>query len=146
QGDRAVVVQGHHPHRAGVTDHLALMTAAIRRLDVHDGHLEAPPGPFPAFGGDAAGAADVRPAHGTDRTISGSSTGNSCGRRPSARSSAAATNSRNSGAGRLGRLLNSGCACVPTQNGWSDSSTNSTSRPSGEVPEHTNPEPSNLPR
>ena len=32
--------------------------------------------------------------------------------------SAAPTNSRNSGCGRSGRLLNSGWACVPTQNGW----------------------------
>ena len=38
----------------------------------------------------------------------------------SARSlSAAPTRSRNSGCGRSGRLLNSGWACVPTQNGWS---------------------------
>ena len=41
-----------------------------------------------------------------------------CGLRPSARPSAAPTNSRNSGAGRSGRLLNSGWAWVPTQNGW----------------------------
>ena len=48
-------------------------------------------------------------------------------------------NSRNRGAGRFGRLLNSGCACVPTQNGWPVSSTNSTSRPSGDEPERAQP-------
>ena len=52
---------------------------------------------------------------------------------------AAATSSRNSGCGRSGRLLNSGWAWVPTQNGWSASSMNSTSLLSGEVPQHTNP-------
>jgi len=36
------------------------------------------------------------------------------GARPSARSRAARTNAANSGCGRSGRLLNSGCACVPT--------------------------------
>ena len=44
-----------------------------------------------------------------------------------------------SGWGRSGRLLNSGCAWVPTQKGWPGSSTNSTSRPSGETPEHSKP-------
>ena len=59
--------------------------------------------------------------------------GAGCGPRPAP--AAAPTKSRNSGSGRSGRLLNSGCAWVPTKNGWSASSTNSTSRPSGEVPE-----------
>ena len=36
------------------------------------------------------------------------------GARPSARSRAARMNAANSGCGRSGRLLNSGCACVPT--------------------------------
>ena len=36
--------------------------------------------------------------------------------------------------GRSGRLLNSGWAWVPTQNGWSSSSMNSTSRRSGDMP------------
>ena len=47
--------------------------------------------------------------------------------------------SRNNGCGRSGRLLNSGWACVPTQNGCPGSSMNSTSRLSGEVPEHQRP-------
>ncbi len=46
-----------------------------------------------------------------------SSRSNRCGLRPSARVRAAATNARNSGAARVGRLLSSGWACVPTQNG-----------------------------
>ena len=48
---------------------------------------------------------------------------------------------RNSGCGRVGREVNSGCAWVPTKNGCSSrgSSTYSTSRPSGDVPEHDQP-------
>ncbi len=61
------------------------------------------------------------------------------GLRPSARPGRRPRSPRNSGAGRLGRLLNSGWAWVPTQNGWPGSSTNSTSRPSGESPEHEEP-------
>ena len=57
----------------------------------------------------------------------------------SRRARAAAISSRNSGCGRSGRLLNSGCACVPTQNGCPGSSMNSTSCPSGDVPEHHEP-------
>ena len=45
--------------------------------------------------------------------------------------SAASTNSRNSGAGRVGRDLNSGWNCEATNHGWSGSSTISTSRPPG---------------
>ena len=41
------------------------------------------------------------------------------GRRSARRARAAPISSRNSGCGRSGRLLNSGWACVPTQNGWS---------------------------
>ena len=48
-------------------------------------------------------------------------------------------NPSKSGAGRNGRDLNSGCACVATKNGWSSSSTNSISFPSGDVPEKTRP-------
>ena len=47
-----------------------------------------------------------------DRARSGAA----CGPRPASR--AAPTSSRNSGCGRSGRLLNSGWAWVPTQNGW----------------------------
>ena len=61
------------------------------------------------------------------------------GLRPSARARAAATNARNRGWGRSGRLLNSGWAWVPTQNGWPSSSTNSTSRSSGDVPDRPQP-------
>ena len=56
-----------------------------------------------------------RPAHATDELAS--STTNRCGARDSRRASAAYTSSRNSGCGRSGRLLNSGWAWVPTQNG-----------------------------
>ncbi len=47
------------------------------------------------------------------------------------------TNAANSGCGRFGRLLNSGCAWVATKNGCvsGGSSMNSTSKPSGELPE-----------
>src|SRR5439155_9972168 len=62
-----------------------------------------------------------------------------CGLRPSALASAAAMSSRNSGWGRSGRLLNSGWAWVPTQNGWPASSMNSTRRSSGDTPEHHSP-------
>ena len=50
-------------------------------------------------------------------------------------------NAANSGCGRSGRLLNSGWAWVATKNGCRSgaSSTYSTSRPSGEVPEQIRP-------
>ena len=50
-----------------------------------------------------------------------------------------ATNSRNSGAGRSGRDLNSGWNCDATKNGWSRSSMTSTRRSSGDVPDTTSP-------
>src|SRR5205807_8110454 len=53
--------------------------------------------------------------------------------------SAAPTNSRKSGAGRVGRDLNSGWNWLATNQGWSGSSTISTSRPSYTVPETTSP-------
>src|SRR5690606_21478026 len=43
------------------------------------------------------------------------------------------------GCGSSGRLRNSGCACVPTKNGWSISSTNSTRLSSGDRPERRIP-------
>ena len=86
---------------------------------------------------------DERETGGRDRArlrhdsadVRSSSNDGSCGLRPAARSSAARTNSRNKGAGRSGRLLNSGWACVAIQNGWSFNSMNSTSRPSGDSPD-----------
>ena len=54
-------------------------------------------------------------------------------------SSAARTNSRNSGAGRCGRDLNSGWYWEATKYGWSGSSMISTRRSSGDVPEMTRP-------
>jgi hypothetical protein len=45
----------------------------------------------------------------------------------------------NSGDGRSGRDLNSGWYCEATKNGWSRSSTISTRRSSGDVPETTRP-------
>src|SRR5204863_6675917 len=59
--------------------------------------------------------------------------------RSRARASAAATNSRKSGAGRVGRDLNSGWNCDATNQGWSGSSTISTRRPSRKVPLTTRP-------
>ena len=50
-----------------------------------------------------------------------------------------ATNSRKSGAGRVGRDLNSGWNCDATNHGWSGSSTISTRRPSWNVPLTTSP-------
>ena len=55
------------------------------------------------------------------------------------RSKAAPTKSRKSGAGRVGRDLNSGWNWLATNHGWSGSSTISTSRPSWNVPETTRP-------
>jgi hypothetical protein len=47
--------------------------------------------------------------------------------------------SRNSGCGRVGLETNSGWNCDATNHGWSVSSMISTRRPSGLVPENTNP-------
>src|SRR5204862_8100096 len=63
---------------------------------------------------------------------------------PVACSFAAATNSRNSGAGFSGRDLNSGWNCEATKNGWSLSSMISTRRSSGDVPDTTSPAASSL--
>ena len=51
----------------------------------------------------------------------------------------ASTNPLNNGCALFGRDFNSGCACVPTKNGWSLTSMLSTRRPSGDVPEITRP-------
>src|SRR6266511_3395196 len=59
--------------------------------------------------------------------------------RSRARPSAAPTNSRKSGAGRVGRDLNSGWNWLATNQGWSGSSMISTSLPSWNVPETTSP-------
>src|SRR6266545_7215699 len=90
---------------------------------------------------DRLGAADPERAQERAAGRAGSASMGSRGARPSARSRAAATNAANRGCGRSGRLLNSGCAWVATKNGCSErsSSTNSTSRSSGDVPEHTTP-------
>ena len=56
-----------------------------------------------------------------------------------ARSSAAPTKPWKSGAGRVGRDLNSGWNWLATNHGWSGSSTISTSRPSSNVPQTTRP-------
>src|SRR3954467_10909739 len=61
------------------------------------------------------------------------------GTRPPACSKAAPTKSRNSGAGRSGRDLNSGWNCEATKNGWSEISMISTRRSSGDVPGFTRP-------
>ena len=81
-----------------------------------------------------------RSRHGRRRRRSTSARGRrgdrACGLRPSARARARRRRARGTaGAGRSGRLLNSGWAWVPTQNGWPASSMNSTSRSSGDVPE-----------
>ena len=119
-----------------------------RALDLRDGHpRSAGPCQAACSPSDAEVGAVLRPS------LTGA-TGRAAARRPGTGGAGgprpgrapAPTNSRNSGAGRLGRLLNSGWAWVPTQNGWLGSSMNSTSRPSGDAPEHTKPEPSNLPR
>ena len=52
---------------------------------------------------------------------------------------AASINPRNRGCGRLGRDLNSGCACVPINHGCSFNSTISTILPSGDIPESIMP-------
>ena len=51
----------------------------------------------------------------------------------------ASTKPRNNGCALFGRDFNSGCACVPTKNGWFLTSILSTRRPSGDVPEITSP-------
>ena len=71
------------------------------------------------------------------RYVKESSARRAAARTPSrepARSSAAPTKSRKSGAGRVGRDLNSGWNWLATNQGWSGSSTISTSRPPGTSP------------
>src|SRR5690606_18888807 len=140
QGHRPVVVEGQDTDRARVVDDLPVEAGIVGAGDLGDRDRDAPPLPDGLLAGDPEGRSGVvrvggtgcRPlrsaaAHGAARTgATSSGTGNRWGLRPSARSSAAATSSRNSGAGLLGRLLNSGWAWVPTQNGWSASSMNST--------------------
>ena len=151
-----VVEQRHHGHDALVADDVALEGRAVGCLELrpHDrdavqlGDLVSPRWRNPAISRFSVAGGGGEPK------------GRALGHRveidleevrlaPSARSSAAPTNSRNSGAGRSGRLLNSGWACVPTQNGWSSSSMNSTSRPSGDVARAAEPgglEPAAVPR
>src|SRR5215469_9403264 len=64
------------------------------------------------------------------------------------RSIAAEISPLNSGCGLVGRDRNSGCACVATKYGCTStgSSTNSTSRPSGDIPEQTKPASSSAAR
>src|SRR5215472_15302215 len=64
------------------------------------------------------------------------------------RSIAAAISPLNNGCGLVGRDRNSGCACVATKYGCTStgSSTNSTSRPSGDIPEQTKPASSSAAR
>ena len=76
----------------------------IRRGDGRRGRRRGTPATS-LIGSDAIGSA------GSNASIG------SRGARPSARSRAARTNAANSGCGRSGRLLNSGCACVATKNG-----------------------------
>ena len=52
---------------------------------------------------------------------------------------AAPMNPEKRGWGRLGRDLNSGCAWVATNQGWSFSSIISTILPSGDIPDSTHP-------
>src|SRR6185312_13558475 len=82
----------------------------------------------------AASAVSAAPADAA--RLSSTRTKRSCSPPPRC-ASAAATKSRNSGAGRSGRDLNSGWNCEATKNGWSWSSMISTRRSSGDVPETT---------
>src|SRR6185369_9128848 len=86
-----------------------------------------------AAGGEDQSVDRKRPAVicGSDSSAEGSGT------RPPACSNAAPTKSRNSGAGRSGRDLNSGWNCDATKNGWSSISMISSRRTAGDVPEIT---------
>src|SRR5256886_847231 len=123
-----LLVHGHRPDRADMHDVVPAGALPARHPYLVGEHGEHRP-PVPLVPGP----------HGvTHRLTSVSSTGS---RSASAYASAAPTNAANNGCGRVGRLLSSGCAWVATKNGCSSrsSSTNSTNRPSGEVPEIRSP-------
>ena len=135
--DLAAFVDGEDRDRAGMDRDVALEASLAvangSSLDVEDVRAIDDLGSF-----DAEGV-----AHKVLSTVEGSMM---CGSRPSARASAALIRPRKSGCGRSGRDLNSGWAWVPTKKEWPGSSTNSTSRPSGEFPEQRSPAASNCSR
>ena len=126
---RRAAGDGHDRHRAGVAHHVPLeprRRRGARSVAVGDGD-------HPARGSSSRSAELYGSRARGRRCRADGASGPRPGpgrRRPAP---------RNSGWGRSGRLLNSGWAWVPTQNGWPGSSMNSTSRPSGEMPEHTSP-------
>src|SRR5690625_176125 len=96
-----------------------------------------------------AGQPRMGRAIGHPRTCTSGTTYSSTGNRNSrCRSIAAVTSPANNGCARVGRDNSSGCACVATKKGCTSagSSMNSTSEPSGEVPEMTSPAVSSLSR
>ena len=134
-----VVGHGHHGHRAGMADDVAGERACRRgrrrRPRTREMRQPTEPDVSPRSRNPRAGppvtVASVTGPRGQETAPTSASMSMRRGRRPSARARAAASSSRNSGWGRSGRLLNSGWAWVPTQKGWSGSSTNSTSTPVG---------------
>src|ERR1039457_1652779 len=135
--DVAVVVDDQYCYRTPVHGHVAIkgdvIVANSATLNVKDSRVQ-----------EYLGSLDFeRVAHKVTSTDEGSIM---CGSRPSARAAAALMRPTKSGWGRSGRDLNSGCAWVPTKNAWPGSSTNSTSRPSGELPEQRSPAASNWSR
>src|SRR5205823_7023374 len=122
----AVVLVGLQPERAEVAEHDVGHRPFLARRAWQGGQLEEQ-GQRLALDFHAADPKDGR-AQATSSPA-----------RDRARSSAAATKPRKSGAGRVGRDLNSGWNWLATNQGCSGSSTISTSRPSSNVPQTTSP-------
>src|SRR5581483_9774826 len=135
----AVVVDGHDRDRSRMPNDMTVELLTVRPGDAHVLEREI------SGLGARRRTDDAENRHertGGTRSRSGVKVSiGSRGALPSARSAAARTNAANNGCGRSGRLLNSGCAWVAAKNGCRSrrSSTNSTRRSSGDVPEHTRP-------
>ena len=137
-----LVVEHDHPDGPGVVDDLAGDRLAVRQLDLvaadvpDHAVVHRLAGPHPQRGLLVGDLRRLLPRHAV-------AAGTGC-RLPATtpwRASAAATRPANSGCARVGRDRNSGCAWVATKYGCTSrgSSTYSTRRPSGEVPEKTRP-------
>src|SRR5690606_26884739 len=139
QGHALLVVDRGDGDRAEVLDHLPVGRAAARHRDLVDAEPDDPADVHVGAGHDGELVlAGPRIARSAGRPGDGHGSGN---RSAAWYFAAASMNASNSGCGLVGLLLNSGCAWVPTKNGCTSagSSTNSTSLPSGEVPEITRP-------
>ena len=143
---RVVAVDRDDDHRAGMAHDVRGRTPRRRAPATRSSVIDEEPGVARASPSRRRGTAQRQPLpvsgrHGHAGVDGLGDRSGRRGMRPSARARAACTNAANSGCGRSGRLLNSGWAWVATKNGCivGGSSTNSTSRSSGEVPEQTQP-------